>query len=80
MNTAILEEIDLLLLFNQQTAQQGIKVHSSASDSSKAAAVRLFDKGLISQSDGGYLTDRGIEAAKHGENLVSLLTQSTVLS
>lgn len=75
MNTAILEEIDLLLLFNQQVGQQGIKVHSNASEESKAAAVRLFDKGLISKDDGGYLTDRGIEAAEHSQHLVSLLNR-----
>jgi len=73
MNTALTEEINLLLLFNQ-TKLQGIKVHSNASDADKAAAIRLFEKGLISQPDGGYLTDRGVEAAEHSQQLVALLS------
>ncbi len=76
MNTELLEEIDLLLKFDKNSTQQGIKLHSSASDQSKAAAQRLFDKGFISQNDGGYLTDRGIEAAEHCERVVDLLKES----
>jgi len=73
MNTSLVEEINLLLLFNQ-TKLQGIKVHSNASDTDKAAAHRLFEKGLISQEDGGYLTDRGVDAAEHSQQLVALLS------
>lgn len=74
MNTEILEEINLLLLFGRESGQQGIKIHSSASNANQAAATRLFEKGLISQVDGGYLTDRGTEAADHGQHLKALLT------
>lgn len=74
MNTELLEEVNLLLLFNQSMLQ-GIKVHSNASASDQAAASRLFNKGLISQEDGGYLTDRGVEAAEHSQHLISLLSQ-----
>ncbi|MEZ5481095.1 MAG: TIGR02647 family protein [Porticoccaceae bacterium] len=35
------------------TTQQGIKVHSDASESVIAATARLFEKGLLSQADGG---------------------------
>ena len=73
MNTTLLEEIDLLLLYSQQSSQQGIKVHSNASPDKQVAAARLFEKGLISQADGGYLTDRGMEAADHCQHLVALL-------
>jgi len=78
MNTDTLEEMQLLLKFVESPkhpgTQSGIKVHSSASQSHKTAAQRLFNKGLISQKDGGYLTDRGIEAADHCQHLSALLT------
>ena len=77
MNTDTLEEMQLLLKFCESPkhlgTQSGIKVHSSASQSHKSAAKRLFNKGLISQKDGGYLTDRGIEAADHCQYLSVLL-------
>ena len=67
------DEINILLKFDKHSMQQGIKLHSQASEKNRAAAQRLYDKGLISQSDGGYLTDRGVEAASHCEHLIDLL-------
>ena len=52
----LLEELNVLALFNLDTDLEGIKVHSSADQSKVIAASRLFDKGLITQVDGGYLT------------------------
>ncbi len=71
-----LQEIKLLNQFNLESASaSGIKVHSQeASEDTVAAAARLFDKGMTDQVDGGYLTERGIEAAKHAQSLLSLLS------
>lgn len=70
-----LEEIKLLNQFNLESMSSGIKVHShGASDDAIAAAARLFDKGLTDHVDGGYLTERGIEAATHAQSLMGLLT------
>lgn len=74
LEKTMLEEINLLLKFDRGSTQQGIKLHSDASEPSLAAAGSLYNKGLISQRDGGYLTDRGIEAAVHCEHLVDLLS------
>jgi uncharacterized protein (TIGR02647 family) len=38
-----------------------------------SAVKRLFDKGLITQVDGGYLTDAGKKAADHADLLLVLL-------
>ena len=38
-----------------------------------AAAQRLFDKGLIDQADGGYLTSLGLDAAEHVQNVLQIL-------
>ncbi len=75
ISNELLEEIRLLAMFNLDTTQQGIKIHSSASQASIQAAQSLFDKGITSLPDGGYLTDMGHEAAEHAQLLLSLLKQ-----
>jgi uncharacterized protein (TIGR02647 family) len=53
--------------------QQGIKIHHDADISVIEAAERLFSKGMISQIDGGYLTDRGVETAEKAHSLIDAL-------
>ncbi|WP_207063816.1 TIGR02647 family protein [Motiliproteus sp. SC1-56] len=57
-------EMELLARFELDSMQHGLKIHHDAPVDVLGAAQRLFDKGMISQADGGYLTDRGIEAAE----------------
>ncbi|MBL1433265.1 MAG: TIGR02647 family protein [Gammaproteobacteria bacterium] len=66
-------ELDLLLLFDLSTLQAGIKVHKTATPSAAAAALGLFEKGFITQEDGGYLTSLGITAAEHAQSLFAEL-------
>lgn len=66
-------EIHLLSLFNLASVQEGVKVHRDAEPHLIEAAKRLFDKGLTTQSDGGYLTDLGIEVAEHVERMLTIL-------
>lgn len=69
-----LQEIKLLNQFDLGSTANGIKIHThQASEETVAAAARLFEKGLTDHVDGGYLTDRGIEAANHAQNLMRLL-------
>lgn len=71
-----LEEIKLLSQFDLGSTSSGIKVHAQqASQDAIDAAARLFDKGLTDHVDGGYLTDRGIEAANHAQCLMRLLSE-----
>ncbi len=72
-NVSITEELNLLLQFDSATTGTGIKVHSSARPEVISACQSLCKKGLVSQSDGGYLTDSGIEALSHAQMLVGLL-------
>lgn len=68
-------ELNLLALFDSASSQEGIKVHQhSAAPEAVSAAERLFNKGLITQHDGGYLTSRGSEAVEHTQTLLSLLS------
>ncbi len=69
----LIEEMNILTHFNLASIQEGIKVHGSANPDAVLAAKRLFDKGLISQDDGGYLTDLGIEAAEHAQAVIRIL-------
>jgi len=69
----IFEELNVLTLFNLNTDLEGIKVHSSAGAEKIAAAKRLFDKGLTSQVDGGYLTSLGRTAAEHAQGVLQIL-------
>jgi uncharacterized protein (TIGR02647 family) len=70
----LLDELHVLNMFNLESMQEGIKVHSSAAKVVVAAAVRLYDKGMITQKDGGFLTNRGLVAAQHCQTLCGLLT------
>ncbi|GAA3705680.1 TIGR02647 family protein [Oceanisphaera sediminis] len=71
----LLNELNLLLHFNLDTTQQGIKVHHDAEPALIAAARRLHDKGLCTLPDGGYLTDLGREASEHAQSLLTLLRE-----
>lgn len=66
-------EMDILIRYNLQSTQQGIKVHSRANTEQIAAVQRLYDKGLVSAIDGGYLTDLGRKAAEHAQALLLML-------
>ena len=70
---SITEELNLLSQFKSSTLDNGIKVHSSARQEVITACQSLYDKGLVSQCDGGYLTDAGIEALGHVQSLSGLL-------
>ncbi|MBE1298871.1 MAG: TIGR02647 family protein [Alteromonadaceae bacterium] len=69
----MIQEINLLSLFKLNTLQEGIKVHHDAEPEAIAAAQRLFDKGLTTQVDGGYLTDLGRTANEHAQVLLGIL-------
>lgn len=70
------QEMNILLQFNLASMQEGIKVHSDADPELIAATKRLFEKGLISQEDGGYLTSLGHTAAEHAQALKTILSAS----
>ncbi len=57
-------ELEFLARYDLGSYQAGIKVHHDAPVDIINAAQRLYDKGIITQPDGGYLTDRGIEVAE----------------
>ena len=69
----IVDEINILVRYNLSTTQEGIKVHKTAAPEIIAATKRLYDKGLVTQDDGGYLTSLGHEAAEQAQMVLNLL-------
>ncbi|WP_022942404.1 TIGR02647 family protein [Psychromonas hadalis] len=70
----LFEEMKLLAKFPTQSQLEGIKIHNEASEAVIKAAKALFDKGLISQDDGGYLTDSGIETVDNLHRVLATLS------
>ena len=68
-----LAELNVLMLYDLSTNLEGIKIHKTAEPSVIAAAHSLFEKGIITQADGGYLTSLGREAAEHAQSLFTML-------
>ncbi len=66
-------ELRLLALFTAESMHAGIKVHHDAGEEAVAAAQRLHAKGLVTQTDGGYLTDEGVEAVEHLQMVLGIL-------
>ena len=69
----LVDEINILVRYNLSTTQEGIKVHKTAAPEIIAATKRLYDKGLVTQEDGGYLTSLGHEAAEQAQTVLNLL-------
>jgi uncharacterized protein (TIGR02647 family) len=69
----LLQELELLNLFDLNSTQGGLKVHHDAEPTKVLAAQRLFNKGMTTRSDGGYLTDRGVETTEHVQVLMKML-------
>ena len=59
------DELNLILKFPDKSLMQGIKIHKEADPALVSAAQRLFDKGIVDQPDGGYLTNLGHDLAEH---------------
>lgn len=75
LDKEFLEELAILSLFNEHTFEEGIKVHEhKASQQDLDATKRLFEKGIVTQVDGGYLTSLGKEAVDHLFDLAKMLT------
>ena len=72
--TEMIEEMNVLALFDVSNHQEGIKVHKTAEDNTVEATGRLYAKGLVTQKDGGYLTELGLDAAERALSLLTILT------
>lgn len=69
----LVEELQILALYKLSSIEEGIKVHKTAEPTAIAATKRLHEKGLITLSDGGYLTSLGVGAAERTQALLTIL-------
>ncbi|WP_367986843.1 TIGR02647 family protein [Vibrio sp. NTOU-M3] len=69
-----LAELNLILQFDISSAATGIKVHHDATQDMQDAVKKLYEKGLCTLPDGGYLTSEGIEVAEHADKILRVLT------
>ena len=72
--TELVDELNVLILFDVSNGQEGLKVHTSADSGLIEATKKLHEKGLVTLKDGGYLTDLGIDAAEHAQSLLTILS------
>lgn len=70
----LIEELSLLKRFSLNSSAEGINISAAGDPAVVAAAERLFEKGIISRSDGGHLTDSGREAVEHMNRLFNQLS------
>ena len=75
-----MHELEVLIRYNLESTQTGIKVHRTANPEMIEAVKRLHQKGMITQLDGGYLTDMGRTAAEHAQTLLLMLAPYSVAS
>lgn len=71
---SLINELEVLMCYSLDTTQEGIKVHHTAGPERIEAVASLFQKGLITQKDGGYLTDLGLEAVDHLQRAINIIT------
>ena len=72
---SLFEDIKLLAKFPEESHIEGLKVHNDADPAMISSAKSLFNKGLTTQNDGGYLTDSGREMAEHLHTVLDTLNQ-----
>jgi len=72
-DTDLQNELNILTKFNLKNEQDGIKIHNDATAELVSAVARLHEKGLVTQVDGGYLTDIGRKAAEHAQDVFTIL-------
>jgi len=67
------DQLNVLTQYNLKNEMDGIKIHHDAAPELIDAAKELHRKGLITEEDGGYLTDLGRKAAEHADALRMML-------
>ena len=65
LDPELIEELSLLRRISLNLSEDEIDLSTIGDRTVVAAAVRLFEKGIISRPDGGQLTDSGRDAVEH---------------
>ena len=73
LTNEMVNEFNLLLKFPTTSLMQGLKIHHDSEPELIDAAKRLFEKGIVTLPDGGYLTDLGHDLIEHAQVVQSAL-------
>ena len=68
----LIDELELLALFNLNNTQEGLKVHHTA-DGRPSPPPDACRQGADRPADGGYLTSLGLDAAEQAQGLLTIL-------
>ncbi len=74
LDPELVEELNLLMHILTNSSPEDVNISANADPAMIAASQRLFQKGLVSQNNGGQLTDVGREAADHLNRLTNLMS------
>jgi len=74
LDSELIEELGLLRRLSQDLSLDVSSLQSSVDPAVSAAAGRLLQKGILSDANGGGLTESGMEAADHMNRLFNLLS------
>lgn len=72
--TDLIDEMNVLVKFSLSSEMTGIKIHTDADPTLLAATKRLYDKKLVTDTDGGYLTFLGRDALEHAKEALRILS------
>ena len=67
------DELNLLMRFSRSSALDSLDISEASDIAVNSAAQRLFQKGIITRSDGGKLTEHGLLAADYANQLIDIL-------
>lgn len=68
-----IDAIKLLSCFELDNLQQGIKLHQDCEPTLRQTADRLYQKGILTAADGGYLTPFGMTLREQLQPLINAL-------
>ena len=74
LDSELIEELGLLRRLSQDLSLDVSSLQSSVDPAVSAATGRLLQKGILSDANGGELTESGREAADHMNRLFNLLS------
>lgn len=73
LTVELFDEMNVLVKFSLSSEMTGIKIHTDADPKLLAATSRLYDKKLLTDKDGGYLTLLGRDALEHTKEALRIL-------
>ena len=74
LDPELIEDLSLLRRISQDSSLDVADLRSSSDAGVSAAAERLVQKGILSQTGDAQLTESGVEAAEHMNRLFNLLS------